>query len=122
MKRKYWLLAASAALLGVLAFVFESRERAAMRQQGARLYREWGCGTCHGENAEGSGRGPALRALSEHWRRDTLLAYLRDPTIVRAREERLQAMARRFAPLSMPSFEGLNDAQLRALADYVLLH
>lgn len=69
--------------------------------KGERLYREFGCGTCHGEKGEGRGRGPSLRSLSAHWQTETLAAYL---------------------PLAMPTFEDLRPEQSRALADYLLQH
>ncbi len=85
-----------------------------------QIYQEWGCGTCHGENAAGSSQGPSLLGLSAHWRREALLRYLKDPVSVRATDERLERLSKRYYPISMPAFDGLDEAQIEILADYLL--
>lgn len=90
--------------------------------KGERLYREFGCGTCHGEKGEGRGRGPSLRSLSAHWQTETLATYLRNPTAARTHDKRLRKLAQSYLPLAMPTFEDLRPEQSRALADYLLQH
>ncbi|MDZ7381122.1 MAG: cytochrome c [candidate division KSB1 bacterium] len=85
-----------------------------------KIYQEWGCGTCHGEDGSGSAQGPSLRGLAAHWRRDTLIRYLRDPAAARVGEVRLQQLARRYYPISMPAFDGLDSTQIGILADHLL--
>lgn len=85
-----------------------------------KIYQEWGCGTCHGENAAGSSQGPPLLGLAAHWRRDTLIRYLKDPASARASEARLQQLSRRYYPISMPAFDGLDSTQIGMLADHLL--
>ncbi len=118
MKPKLLFIAGGVALLGIAVLVFEYRRRA----EGAQLYREFGCGACHGEQVEGSGRGPELRGLSAHWQSATLATYLRDPAAARVSDERLRLLSQRYFPLSMPAFEDLQEAHCRALADYLLQH
>ncbi len=116
MKAKIFALAGGVMLLGVLGVRFMSQQHA----EGERVYREFGCGTCHGESGEGSGRGPSLRKLSEHWNAPALAAYLRDPAAARGSDERLRRLAQNYLPLAMPAFEDLSERQSRALADYLL--
>jgi len=85
-----------------------------------QIYHEWGCGTCHGENGAGSPQGPALVELSAHWRRESLLRYLKDPISVRATDERLAQLAKRYYPISMPAFDGLDEGQIEILLDFLL--
>jgi cytochrome c553 len=85
-----------------------------------QIYEEWGCGTCHGKNAAGSSQGPSLLGLSAHWRREALLRYLKDPVSARATDERLAQLAKRYYPVSMPAFDGLDEAQIEILADHLL--
>lgn len=85
-----------------------------------QIYQEWGCGTCHGENAAGSSQGPSLLGLSAHWRREPLLRYLKDPVSVRATDERLERLSKLYYPISMPAFDGLDEAQIEILADHLL--
>lgn len=84
------------------------------------IYREWGCGTCHGEHATGGPQGPSLLGLAAHWRRETLLRYLKDPVSIRATDERLEQLSKRYYPISMPAFDGLEEAQIEILADHLL--
>jgi len=46
----------------------------------AKLWKDEGCATCHGAAAEGTRLAPDLRDKARHWTRETLLAYLADPT------------------------------------------
>lgn len=85
-----------------------------------QIYREWGCGTCHGEDATGSPKGPSLLGLSTHWRREMLIRYLKDPVSARAADERLEQLSKRYSPISMPAFDGLDETQIEILADYLL--
>jgi len=121
------MLAAAAA-----AFVYQQKQREPASSgisetkvrveanKAEQIYQEWGCGTCHGERAAGGPQGPSLLGLSAHWRRETLLRYLKDPVSVRTADERLQQLSKRYYPISMPAFDGLDEAQIETLADYLL--
>lgn len=85
-----------------------------------KVYQEWGCGTCHGENGAGSSQGPSLVGLAAHWPRDLLIRYLKDPAAVRAIDARLEQLARHYDPISMPAFDGLDSTAIGMLADYLL--
>lgn len=84
------------------------------------IYEEWGCGTCHGAGGAGSPQGPPLKNLAAHWRRETLLRYIKDPAAARAGDERLKELAQRYHPVAMPAFDGLNRVALETLVDSLL--
>ncbi|KAA0225487.1 cytochrome c [candidate division KSB1 bacterium] len=87
---------------------------------GGVIYQEWGCGTCHGAKGEGTSQGPAFTNLAAHWRRETLNRYLRAPHAFQAQDERLQQLAKKYAPISMPAFDGLDSLAVANLVDYLL--
>ncbi|RMF59725.1 MAG: cytochrome c [Calditrichaeota bacterium] len=117
--------------LGIPLFVFlrhsepphlqeKSTPLAAAERGGRQVYEQWGCGSCHGEDGNGSPRGPALRRLPERWDRQTLNAYLKNPRAFRQQDPRLGQLARRYFPISMPSPEGITERQRALLVDYLL--
>lgn len=116
MKTSFWFISGGVLVLCALGLLFLAPRPA----EGERLYRKFGCGVCHGEKGEGSGRGPSLRSLSAHWQTETLAVYLRDPAAARTTNERLHKLAQGYLPLAMPTFEDLRPEQSRALADYLL--
>jgi cytochrome c553 len=89
-------------------------------ETGAELYRKWGCGTCHGDDAGGSPKGPALRGLAQYWDKKNLIEYLQNPKDVRSRNDRLGELSKRYFPISMPAIAGLTDQELTRLTDYLL--
>ncbi len=91
-----------------------------VEEQGQRLYQEWGCGTCHGDDGNGSPKGPNLRGISFYWKRALLIKYLKNPGEFREYDPRLRDLSRRYFPISMPSPEGLTERQRVLLADYLL--
>lgn len=113
-------------LLGiVVAGCLEKRLRSAkpafaVAKNAQAIYREWGCGTCHGADCAGSATGPALRGLAAHWQSEALQRYLQNPAPLRSRDERLQKLSQRFVPVVMPAFDGVDSTQIAILADYLL--
>lgn len=97
-----------------------SSTTSAVEEQGKRLYLEWGCGTCHGEDGGGSSRGPDLRGISAYWKRGLLNEYLKNPGEFRERDHRLRELSRRYFPISMPTPEGLSQRERTLIADYLL--
>jgi len=85
-----------------------------------KIYQEWGCGTCHGENGAGSSQGPSLIGLVGHWQREALVRYLNNPAAIRATDQRLLQLAKRYYPISMPALEGLDSTQIGLLVDHLL--
>jgi mono/diheme cytochrome c family protein len=85
---------------------------------GARLYEQRGCVTCHKAGGRGGPLGPSLRNASEYWSREQLVEYLADPASFIGNDARLNAMSRTFnqqmPPVRLPA------EQLLLLADYVL--
>ncbi len=85
-----------------------------------KIYQEWGCGTCHGENGAGSSQGPPLIGLVEHWQREALVRYLNNPAAMRATDQRLLLLTKSYYPISMPALEGLDSTQIGLLVDHLL--
>ncbi|NNG26778.1 MAG: c-type cytochrome, partial [Ignavibacteriaceae bacterium] len=56
---------------------------------GVQLFVNFGCTKCHGANLSGTANGPQLANLKEYWSRNTLIAYLRNPSSF-MEEERFQ--------------------------------
>jgi cytochrome c553 len=115
------LAAMSACARNQHAPVFNAHADAGVQSVTAQgIYEEWGCGTCHGAGGAGSPQGPALKNLAAHWRRETLLRYLKDPAAARAGDERLKELAQRYHPIAMPAFDGLDRVALETLVDSLL--
>ena len=85
----------------------------------AKLWKDEGCATCHGAAAEGTRLAPDLRDKAVHWTRETLLAYLADPTGYAQRDERLRAQMKGYSQ-AMPTYKMLSPAELDVLVDHVL--
>ncbi len=83
------------------------------------LFRRELCGSCHGSAGKGSWMGPPLRGLSEHWDRDSLQEFLRDPAGRLATDERLSKLSREF-PNPMAANRVLGKAERLQLADWLL--
>lgn len=86
---------------------------------GAAVYSQLGCGGCHGPTGEGMPAAPALTGLAAHWNQQELVAYLRDPQSVLHERPRLQYRSEQY-PLQMPAYAGASQADLEALASYLL--
>ncbi len=120
MKRRHVYLLFSGLTLVLAGIIMRPRLHSA--PPGAQIYREWGCGTCHGVDRRGTAAGPPLQNLPQHWQQEDLQRYLKDPPAVRAQDARLHALAQRYQPITMPAAEGLQPGQISALADYLLQH
>ncbi|MDZ7303724.1 MAG: cytochrome c [candidate division KSB1 bacterium] len=114
------LTAASVAVMACSGGQLKTKAASDAKFSAEKIYQEWGCGTCHGENGAGSSQGPSLLGLAAYWRRNTLIRYLKDPASARASEARLQQLSRRYYPISMPAFDGLDSTQIGMLADHLL--
>ena len=86
---------------------------------GAELFVNFGCIKCHGENLAGTTDGPMLSNLTEHWNRQTLITYLRNPASF-MEEERFKEYRQMFPKQMMPSFGNKNIKDLGKLADFLL--
>jgi len=84
-----------------------------------QLFRRELCASCHGGAGEGSWMGPPLRGLSEHWERDALAEFLRDPKPFVSEDERLAELLRQF-PNPMVGNRVLGKAERLQVADWLL--
>lgn len=69
-----------------------------------------GCYVCHGEDFAGSDNAPALKNLSSKYTAGALTVYLKNPVKTSKVEY----------PMEMPGIEDLDDASVKALAEYLL--
>ena len=95
---------------------------------GWRAFVDLDCSTCHGANREGKRSGPPLVDIAGHWTADELVSYLTDPDAMVRSNPRLAYTAEKYA-IGMPKVSGkspgyagkVNEATLRALAEYLLV-
>ncbi|MCL4550478.1 MAG: cytochrome c [Bacteroidetes bacterium] len=86
---------------------------------GPTLVKQLGCISCHGDNLQGTNIGPALANIKEHWTRDALINYLRNPSAYSG-DARFQQYREQFKNVVMPSFNNMDVKQLGKIADYLL--
>ena len=88
---------------------------------GAQLFVSFGCIKCHGENLAGTSNGPQLANITEHWNRQSLIAYLRNPNSF-MEEERFKEYRQLYPKQIMPGFGNKNIKDLGKLAGFLLNH
>ncbi len=76
------------------------------------------CFECHGENLQGTGKGPSLYGIQKYWSRAKLINYLRNPKSY-ASAERFEEYQKKYKEF-MPSFEKVDTKNLGKIADYIL--
>lgn len=86
---------------------------------GPVLFEREACTRCHGKNGEGAGLGPTLHGKKEHWTRESLVAYLKDPVGYAKKDPRLAVQGQKFLQ-PMPTYKLLRPEELERLADHVL--
>jgi mono/diheme cytochrome c family protein len=86
---------------------------------GARLFREQACVTCHGDRGQGTMLGPALTNAHAVWTREMLVEYLNDPQAFAQRDERLAKQGKAFFQ-PMPAYKALKSEERAAVSDFVL--
>jgi mono/diheme cytochrome c family protein len=87
---------------------------------GPELFTAWACVQCHAQNGTGvPGLGPPLISKSTHWTRESLTAYLRDPTGFAAKTPRLKEQGRSYMT-PMPPVLVQDEAAVARLVDHVL--
>lgn len=82
------------------------------------LIKQNGCVTCHGQNLEGTKMAPALVDIKEHWSRDALINYLRNPGAYSG-DERFEAYREKYKGIVMPSYGNLDVKDLGKIAEYL---
>jgi len=88
-------------------------------RDGETVYRSEGCVQCHMLDGRGSNLAPTLHGKKQHWTRERLIAYVKDPATIAAQDPRLVEQGRPYR-LPMPKLRLENPAEYENLADYVL--
>ena len=83
------------------------------------LIANFGCTDCHGTNLDGTKKGPVLQNIGEHFSREELIAYLRNPNSFMG-SERFKEYRKQFPGVVMPNFGNRNVKDLGKIADYLL--
>lgn len=86
---------------------------------GKTLVQQVGCVNCHGGDLQGTQMAPALANLKEHWTRDALINYLRNPSSYSG-DKRFDDYRAQYKNIVMPSFNNLDVKVLGKLSDYLL--
>ncbi len=86
---------------------------------GPALVKQLGCISCHGGNLQGTNIGPALVNIKEHWTRDAVINYLRNPSSYSG-DARFQQYREQFKNIIMPAFNNIDVKQLGKIADYLM--
>lgn len=86
---------------------------------GTALVKQIGCISCHGDNLQGTNIGPALANIKQHWNRDALINYFRNPSAY-SNSARFDQYREQFKNIVMPSFNNIDVKQLGKIADYLL--
>jgi cytochrome c553 len=86
---------------------------------GKTLIQRSGCVSCHGEDLNGTQVAPALTGLKEHWTRDALINYLRNPSSYNG-DKRFDEYRMKYKNAVMPSYGNLDVKDLGKISDYLL--
>jgi cytochrome c2 len=84
-----------------------------------QLISNFGCTNCHGSDLAGTKMAPALKNLSEHWGKESLLNYLRNPNDFMD-DARFQEYREKYPNQIMPPFGNKNIKDLGKIVDYLL--
>jgi cytochrome c2 len=84
-----------------------------------QLIKNFGCVNCHGGDLSGTNMGPSLKNLSEHWGKESLIAYLRNPTAYMD-NDRFKEYRKKYPAQIMPGFGEKNIKHLGKIAEYLL--
>jgi len=84
-----------------------------------QLIKNFGCVNCHGADLSGTNMGPSLKNLSDHWGKESLITYLRNPSAFMD-EERFKEYRKKYSSQIMPSFGEKNIKDLGKIAEYLL--
>jgi hypothetical protein len=84
-----------------------------------QLISNFGCTNCHGGELQGTPMAPALTNLSEHWGKESLLNYLRNPNDFMD-DARFQEYKQKYPNQIMPPYGNKNIKDLGKIVDYLL--
>jgi len=77
-----------------------------------------GCAKCHGENLDGTDKGPNLHGVGENWTRSELINYFRNPSSY-GKGARFDDYREKY-PIGMRSYNSVELKSLGKIADYIL--
>ncbi len=83
------------------------------------LIQQNGCTTCHGQDLNGTQMAPALANIKEHWTRDALINYLRNPSSYGG-GQRFDEYREKYKNIMMPSYGNIDVKDLGKIAEYLL--
>jgi cytochrome c2 len=86
-----------------------------------QLINNFGCVNCHGNDLAGTQMAPALKNLSEHWGKESLLSYLRNPNAFMD-DDRFKEFRKKYPGTMMPPYGEKNIKDLGKIVDYLLTH
>ncbi len=86
---------------------------------GDQLVRNFGCTNCHGSDLAGTNLAPALENLSQHWGKESLLNYLRNPNDFMD-DTRFKEYKQKYPNQIMPPYGNKNIKDLGKIVDYLL--
>lgn len=86
---------------------------------GKRVFDAQGCALCHAGDATGTSSGPTLHGKASFWTREKLVLYLKAPVAYAEQDPRLREQKKKYS-LPMRAFDKVPEAELAAVADYVL--
>jgi mono/diheme cytochrome c family protein len=87
---------------------------------GAVIYELQNCANCHGDQREGTRRGPPLAGLAAHWTGPELAEFFLDPRAQVERDARLRAYDAEYGSSDMSSYANLDRSQRTTLALWLL--
>ena len=86
---------------------------------GLELIETVGCIRCHGADLKGTPMAPGLYDAKEHWSRNELINYLRNPSAYDG-DERFDRYRDKYSNSIMPSYSNRDVKELGRIADYLL--
>ena len=86
---------------------------------GAELFSNFRCTSCHGNDYQGTKKGPTLIGLNEFYSRKDLIAYLRNPDSFMD-SGRLKDYREQYPGIIMPSYSNKDVKDLGKIADFLL--
>ncbi len=86
---------------------------------GEALAASFTCTSCHGQDFKGTALGPTLYGVKEHWSRDKLINYLRNPSSYSG-DDRFDKYKEQFSNSVMPSYNNKDVKDLGKIADFLL--
>lgn len=85
---------------------------------GAEVYKNAGCSSCHGADLSGRKMGPPLTGIAPYWTVDEMVRWLKDPSSAYGKD-RLVEIGREYG-IVMPPANRLTETELEALARWLM--